>query len=443
MKKVLVLGAGLSATAMINYLLDHAVEYDWQITVGDIDYEKAKSKVKDHDRGEALKFNVNDAEEVKKNILNSDVIISLLPARFHHIVAKSCVENKRSMITASYVTPEMNELDEDAKKAGVILLNELGVDPGIDHMSAMQVIDRIKESGGKVTGFWSSTGGLIAPEFDNNPWNYKFTWNPRNVVLAGQGTSKFIRNGKYKYIPYHDVFRRVLKTNILDIGEFEIYPNRDSLKYRATYGLQCVSTMYRGTIRRPGFCEAWNVFVQLGVTDDSYTLENSENMTYRDFINTFLYYRENLSVEKKLSEYMGIAEDSSIMQKLKWLGIFEKRKIGLKNATPAQILQKILEEKWSLDPDDKDMIVMRHVFEYINADKINSALTSSLVVIGDDQVNTAMAKTVGLPIAIATKLFLLDKIALKGVRIPITKELYEPILEELKEYGIRFVEEST
>jgi saccharopine dehydrogenase (NAD+, L-glutamate forming) len=307
-------------------------------------------------------------------------------------------------------------------------------------MSAMQVIDRIRGEGGKLTGFWSSTGGLVAPEYDNNPWNYKFTWNPRNVVLAGQGTSKFIRNGKYKYIPYHETFRRVLKVNILDMGKFEIYPNRDSLKYRATYELQCIPTMYRGTIRRPGFCEAWNVFVQLGATDDTYTLENSENMTYRDFINTFLYYRPDESVESKLATYMGISLDSPIMQKLKWLGVFENKKIGLKNATPARILQNLLEEKWSLDPEDKDMIVMRHVFEYQDKNKDIKRLKSSLVVIGDDQVNTAMAKTVGLPVAIATKLFLTGKIKLSGVHIPIKKELYEPILAELEEYGIRFVE---
>jgi saccharopine dehydrogenase-like NADP-dependent oxidoreductase len=441
MKKILVLGAGLSATTMISYLLSCAEEYNWIITVGDVDFEKAKAKVNGHKRGFALKFDVCQMEEVNKNIKNSDVVISLLPARYHHIIAKSCVENKRSMITASYVTPEMTELDEDAKKVGVILLNELGVDPGIDHMSAMQIIDRINKEGGKLTGFWSATGGLVAPEYDNNPWNYKFTWNPRNVVLAGQGTSKFIRNGKYKYIPYHEVFRRLLKATILDVGDFEIYPNRDSLKYRETYGLQCIPTMYRGTMRRPGFCEAWNVFVQLGATDDSYTLENSENMTYRDFINTFLFYRENVSVEKKLAEYIGISEDSLVMEKLKWLGIFEKRKISLKNATPAQILQKILEEKWSLDPDDKDMIVMRHVFEYLDKDKKPCKLTSSLVVRGDDQVNTAMAKTVGLPVAIATKLFITGKISLTGVQIPTKKELYKPILEELKEYGIRFVEE--
>ena len=440
-KRILVLGAGLSATSLINYLLDHAVEYDWQVTVGDIEVENARVKVNGHECGHAISFNVEDENDVIHNITDSDVVISFLPARFHMIVAEACIKLKKNMVSASYVTPEMSALDEAAKEAGIILLNELGVDPGIDHMSAMRIIDKIKDEGGKLNGFWSSTGGLVAPEYDNNPWNYKFTWNPRNVIIAGQGTSKFIRNGMYKYIPYHELFRRVIKVSILDFGDFEIYPNRDSLKYRTTYGLQSIPTMYRGTIRRPGFCESWNVFVQLGATDDTFTLENSENMTYREFINTFLLYEENIAVETKLAKYMGIEENSEIMDKLRWLGIFEDRKIGLVKATPAQIIQQLLEEKWALDPEDKDMIVMRHFFEYTDKNKVEKQLCSTLVTYGDDQVNTAMAKTVGTPVAIATKLLLTGKIKLKGVHLPIKKELYEPILNELEDYGIKFIEE--
>jgi len=443
MKRILILGAGLSATSLINYLLEHSIEYDWQVTVGDIEIENARAKVNGHQCGHVISFNVEDEKDVDHNIADSDVVISLLPARFHMIIAKACIKLKKNMVSASYETPEMNALDEEAKEAGIILLNELGVDPGIDHMSAMKIIDRIKDEGGELNGFWSSTGGLVAPEYDNNPWNYKFTWNPRNVVIAGQGTSKFIRNGKYKYIPYHELFRRVIKVSILNFGDFEIYPNRDSLKYRTTYGLQDIPTLYRGTIRRPGFCEAWNVFVQLGATDDTYTLENSANMTYREFINTFLFYEENIAVETKLAKYMGIEEDSEIMNKLRWLGIFEDRKIGIKNATPAQIILQILKEKWALGAEDKDMIVMRHFFEYTDKNNVEKELCSTLVAYGDDQVNTAMAKTVGTPVAIATKLLLTDKIKLKGVHIPIQKELYEPILDELEDYGIKFVEEES
>ena len=299
MKKILILGAGLSTSSLINYLLEHAESHNWQITVGDIDLNIARKKIKGHQRGKAILFDVNQQNDVNNYISDSDVVISVLPARFHTIIAKACIKLKKDMVSASYVSEEMKELDSVAKEAGIALLNELGVDPGIDHMSAMKIIDKIKEDGGTLTGFWSSTGGLVAPQYDNNPWHYKFTWNPRNVILAGQGVSQFIRNGRYKYIPYHQLFKRLGKTTVLDLGNFEIYPNRDSLKYRETYNINDIPTMFRGTMRRPGYCEAWNVFVQLGATEDSYTLENSENMTYRDFINTFLKYKENIPVEFK------------------------------------------------------------------------------------------------------------------------------------------------
>jgi len=287
-------------------------------------------------------------------------------------------------------------------------------------------------------GFESFTGGLVAPENDNNPWNYKFTWNPRNVVLAGQGQAvKFIQEGQYKYIPYQKLFRRTEIIEIEGYGRFEGYANRDSLRYRSIYGLEDIKTIYRGTLRRVGFCRAWDVFVQLGATDDSYIMEGSETMTHRQFINSFLAYNLHDSVEIKLMQYLHIDQDSELMEKLKWLGIFDNTIIGLKNATPAQILQNILEKKWSLDEGDKDMIVMWHKFNY-ELDGKKHQRESSLVVLGDDSHHTAMAKTVGLPLAIATRLILEGKINLKGVIIPIHKQIYEPVLNELKQYGINF-----
>jgi saccharopine dehydrogenase (NAD+, L-glutamate forming) len=316
---------------------------------------------------------------------------------------------------------------------------ELGLDPGIDHMSAMNVINRIKDEGHKLTSFYSFTGGLVAPESDNNPWNYKFTWNPRNVVMAGNGISTFIHNGKYKYIPYHRLFDRTMTRKILQLGDFEIYLNRDSLKYREIYGLKDIPSMYRGTIRRPGFCKAWNVFVRLGCTEDGFVMENSENMTYRDFINSFLKYEPNVPVEIKLQDYCQNAADPIVFEKLKWLGIFDKRKVGLKDATPAQILQKLLEEKWHMDPQDKDMIVMQHEFKYINSTE-EKMIVSAMAVEGKDQNETAMSKTVGLPLAIATKLLVTRKIKHTGIVLPIHKDIYEPILAELKTFGIQFEE---
>lgn len=440
MKKILILGAGLSSSSLIKYLLDHSSQYNWKVRIGQRTIEVARRKIGNHPNGEAIAFDVSNKQQLLEEVKNADVVISMLPARFHNLVAEKCVEFGKHMITASYVSKDIKALHEKAVEKGLLLLNEIGVDPGIDHMSAMKVIDEIKAKGGEMIAFKSSTGGLVAPEFDNNPWNYKFTWNPRNVVVAGQSVAQYIDNGNYKFVPYNQLFRRIEKMSILDVGEFEMYPNRDSLGYRETYGLEDIPTLLRGTLRRPGYCTGWNVFVQLGATDDTYTIENSENITYREFINSFLPYDKKDSVEQKLCNYVGIDMESETMSRLKWLGIFEDTKTGMPNATPAQILQKLLEEKWALGSEDKDMIVMQHQFDYKLNGK-NKRITSSLVVIGKDQVHTAMSITVGIPVAIATKLFLTGVINQKGVIVPTMKDVYEPVLKELEEYGIVFVEE--
>ncbi len=440
MKKIFLIGAGLSASTLIKYLLDNSEKHDWKIRVGDVSVDTVKQKLNGHKNAEAVQFDIFNEVQRNEEIKNADIVISMLPARMHHLTATSCIKHKKHMVTASYVSDELKAMKGDVEKSGILILNEIGVDPGIDHMSAMQIIDRIKESGGKITAFRSYTGGLIAPDFDNNPWNYKFTWNPRNVVVAGQGSAaKIIVNRKYKYIPYHRLFKRLERTNVDHYGEFEVYPNRDSLKYRKSYGLDDIPTMVRGTMRRPGFSKAWNIFVQLGATDDTYTLENSENMTYREFINTFLKYHPDLSVEGKISDYLNIEEDSSVMYKLRWLGIFENERIELKNATPAQILQKILEKKWKFEDRDRDMLVMQHKFEYELKGK-KKEITSSMVIEGKDHIHTAMSSTVGLPVGIAVKMILTGEITDTGIRIPISKNIYEPVLNELRDYGIKFTE---
>lgn len=440
MKRILVIGAGRSTSSLIQYLLFNAEKENWFITVADQSKELAAEAVNNHDLAKAIAFDVNNEEERERLIDESDLIISMLPARMHMSVANDCVKFKKHMVTASYVSDEMKALNQQAKDAGIILMNEIGVDPGIDHLSAMRVIDTIRDNGGTLEAFETFTGGLVAPESDNNPWNYKFTWNPRNVVLAGQGTCKFIQNGRYKYIPYHKLFRRTEIIEIDNYGKFEGYANRDSLQYREIYGLENIPTMYRGTLRRPGFCKAWHYFVKLGATDDSYKLEDSENMTYREFINSFLPYNPTDSVELKFKHYFNIRQDDvEMFEKFVWLGIFENTKIGLKNATPAQILQHILMQKWALEPEDKDMIVMWHRFRY-KANEQDKEIHSSMVVKGDDQKYTAMAKTVGLPVAIATKMILNGTIKTPGVHVPISKEIYNPILDELENYGINFIE---
>lgn len=441
MRKILVIGAGKSTAVLIRYFQNKSVAENLHITIGDVSYENAKKLQANHLNTEAITLDVFDQNSRESAIQNADIVVSMLPARFHINVAKDCLTFNKPMVTASYVSDEMQALHEEAKSKGLTFMNEIGVDPGIDHMSAMQVIDRIKEQGGKMLLFESFTGGLVAPESDTNLWNYKFTWNPRNVVVAGQGTAaKFLQEGTYKYIPYNKLFRRTEFLEVEGYGRFEAYANRDSLKYQNIYGLDDVLTLYRGTIRRIGFSRAWNTFVQLGMTDDGYTLDNSENMSYRDFVNSFLPYSPTDSVELKLRHALKIDQDDIMWDKLLELDLFNAhKKIGIPNATPAQALQKILVEKWSLEAEDKDMLVMYHKFGYeLNGEK--KQIDATMVSIGEDQTYTSMAKTVGLPVAIATLGILNGTINAPGVQIPITKDIYEPILKELEEYDIVFKE---
>ncbi len=439
MQTILILGAGLSSTSLIKYFLDHS-QNNWKVRVGDIKLENAREGVRNHPNGETFTFDVYNASQRQGEIEKAHIVISLLPARMHHLVAETCVEIGRNMVTASYLSPAIQALDGAARKRGIVLMNECGVDPGIDHMSAMQMIHRIQADGGELLAFESSTGGLVAPGFENNPWQYKFTWNPRNVVLAGKEGARFLHNGKFKYIPYHKVFSRIETIQVPKLGAFEVYGNRDSLTYRETYGLHNLQTMFRGTIRRPGYCEAWDIFVQLGATDDTYVMEYTENMTYRNFINSFMAYQIDIPIETKLARYLKIHEDSKMMDRLRWLGIFDDRKIGVPGLTPAKILQQILEEKWSLDPNDKDMIVMQHQLDFLQ-EGVHKKKYSTLVYIGEDTTHTAMSMTVGLPLAMTARRILEGTFNEKGVQLPIHPSIYNPVLKELEKYQIRFVEE--
>ena len=441
MRKILVIGSGKSTSYLIKYLLDKSDSEKLHITIADIHIDNAKKNIANHKNANTLTLDIFNEIPRKKAIREADIVISMLPARFHFEVAKDCVLYGKHMVTASYVSNEMKTLHTAAIKKGVVLMNEIGVDPGIDHMSAMQVLDRIRDEGGNIILFESFTGGLVAPESDNNLWNYKFTWNPRNVVTAGQGgAAKFLQEGTYKYIPYNRLFRRTEFLDIEKFGRFEVYANRDSLKYQSVYGLDHIKTLYRGTMRRVGFSRAWNIFVTLGMTDDSYTIDNSENMSYRDFINAFLTYSHSDSVELKLRHALKIDQDDIVWDKLVELDIFNaNKKVKLKKATPAEILQKILMDSWTLAENDKDMIVMYHKFGYEKNGK-KYQIDSNMVVLGEDQTYTAMAKTVGLPVAMATLAILNGKIKTPGVQIPINKEVYQPILKELKDFGISFNE---
>ncbi|MBA4057136.1 MAG: saccharopine dehydrogenase [Marivirga sp.] len=440
MDKILVLGAGRSSTSLITYLLNEAGDNNWEVTVADYDKRLAHDKVGNKKEGKAIGFDINDDASSKDAIADADIVISLMPAHFHSRVARHCLELKKHLLNASYVSDEMKALHDEAKAKGLLFLNECGLDPGIDHMSAMQVIDRIKNRGGKLVSFESFTGGLIAPETDpENPWRYKFTWNPRNVVMAGQGTAKFLQQGKYKYIPYQQLFQRLTNVTVQPFGEYEGYANRDSLKYLDTYGLHGIQTMLRGTLRNKGYCSTWNVLVQLGCCDDTYVMEGVDRLTHGNFIDSFLDFHATLSVEEKILKRFQLSIAGEEMKRLRWSGLFSNEEIGLTEGTPAQILEHILSKKWTLAAGDKDFIVMWHRFVY----ELNGTLheiQAHLTATGNDERETAMAKTVGLPLGIAAKLLLQGKINSRGVVIPVLREFYEPILISLGALGIQLVE---
>jgi len=439
MKRILLFGAGLSASTLIKYLLDHSYAESWHLVVVDQDLELILAKLGGHPNATAHAFNALDSQQRLPYIAQADLVISMLPAAHHVDVAKDCIALQKHLVTPSYISAEMRALHDQAKAAGIVILNEIGVDPGIDHMSAMRLIDQIKEEGGVLESFKSYCGGLIAPSSDNNPWHYKFTWNPKNVVLAGQGSAACYREmNELKYLPYHRLFQRLDHIQIEGYGEFEGYVNRDSLNYLETYHIQEVPTIFRGTLRRPPYCQAWDVFVQLGMTDDAYTMKGSAQLTPRQFLNAFLPFETGVSVEDKFLKVVGQRKD--LFDLFDFLGLFsDKDVIGVEKASPATLLQKILVEKWRLAPGDKDMIVMYHEIIYTKNDT-RYAVNSALVVEGQDERYTAMSNTVGLPLAIATKLILNQQIVERGVTLPVNKELYAPILSELEQFGIIFNE---
>lgn len=439
--KILLLGAGRSASTLIKYLAENAQKYKWQISVADMQKALVQEKIKPYSHLNAFAFDIQNTQEAEKLIAANDVVISLLPPALHVSVARICLKKRKHLLTASYVSAEMFSLHQEAQEKDLIFLNEIGLDPGIDHLSAMQILDNIRAKKGKIIGFKSFTGGLIAPEYDTNPWHYKFTWNPQNVVLAGQGVARYLENGQIKYIPYQQLFKRLEICKVEGYGIFEGYANRDSLSYQEAYGLQKVQTLLRGTLRKQGFCKAWDCFVQLGMTDNQ-TLLPAQNLTYAQFLATFLPSR-NASLQTIFLETLQILdnEEQEILEKFEYLEMFSPKLLNYpqKEATPAQILQFILEQKWRLEPQDKDMIVMQHIFDFEQG-KSQKQIVSELVVIGENSLHTAMAKTVGLPLGIACKLIIEGKISSRGVLLPLHKEIYEPTLQELSELGIIFKE---
>lgn len=439
MHTILILGGGKSAIFLIDFLAESCQSKSRKLILADIDLASAQEKLKNQPNTEARQLDIEDSDARQSLIREADVVISMLPAFMHTIVAKDCLEFGKHFFSASYESEQMREMKPEIEAKGLFFLNECGLDPGIDHMSAMKIIDFLKSKGEEIISFKSYCGGLLAPESEDNPWKYKFTWNPRNVVLAGQGTSRYLEKGDLKFVPYHQLFNRLETIKFPGLGDFDGYPNRDSLSYRKVYGLENIGTMLRGTLRRDGYCKAWNVFVQLGMCDDGFQMNLPEGTSQRQFLNSFLPYDPELSVEEKLGNLIPDF-DFPTWEKIQWLGFFGNDLLPKTKGSPAAILQAILEKNWKLYPEDKDMIVMQHLFEIKSSEGIKE-IRSSLVCYGEDSIYTAMAKTVGLPLAIAIDLFLDRKINLTGLHVPVLQEIYNPILDELSRRGIRFTEE--
>ena len=440
MRRILLLGAGKSSGYLIRFLLDKSVSENLFITVAGLDVNEMLAKTQHHPRTAIEILDVNHKESVSLLVQQCDLVISLLPPHLHLLAAECCLLHQKHFLTASYVSADLKKLHEQAIKNQLIFLNEIGLDPGIDHMSALRLLNRLKKQGAKILGFKSYCGGLIAPESDTNAWHYKFTWNPRNVVLAGQGLpAQFLQDGQIKYVPYAQLFKRT-ETFSLQSGNFEGYINRDSLAYQKLYGLNKVKTFIRGTLRYQGFCSAWDILVQLGLTDHLLVIEDSEHLTAFDFINRFLIGNATENLIEKIEKTLDKKLSADQIQKINELEFTENTQaLGIPQATAAVMLEKILLKHWALAPNDKDLVVMCHEITYQLNQEIKT-VQSELQVMGEDQTYTAMAKTVGLPLGIAALLILNKKIKNYGVLLPLDTSIYEPVLSELEKYQIRFME---
>ncbi|MFN4123015.1 MAG: saccharopine dehydrogenase family protein [Flavobacteriales bacterium] len=437
MKQILLLGAGKSTWYLIDHLLRVKSELTFSLTICDLTIDNVPIDFpKEH--YEFVSIDLNNPDEREQLIRGKFLVISMLPAFMHPLVAADCVKAGAHFASASYESDKMRELKSQIEERGLKFINECGLDPGMDHMSAMKIIHEVHAKGGEVESFRSYCGGLIAPESNDNPWGYKFSWNPRNVILAGQGTAKYLDGGKLKLLPYQRLFQHTERI-VLDNGQvFEGYPNRDSVSYREVYGLHAIKTMIRGTLRMEGFCDAWHILVGLGLTDDSFTFSTQDKMTFRMLTESLLPECDG-QVEQALCQLFNIEQNGTTFQKLKWAGIFDTILLKEGNYSPAKHLQDLLEPRWKLKADDRDLVVMQHIFDVNLAGK-KSRITTDLYVEGASSRKTAMAKTVGLPLAYAVEMIIKNDISSPGLYLPIIPSIYEPILKRLEQNGIVFRE---
>jgi saccharopine dehydrogenase-like NADP-dependent oxidoreductase len=421
MKNILLFGAGKSATCLIEYLINEIKINDWQLTIVDNNLELIQSKIGRAPNTNAIAINIENESARKQIVEKSDIVISLLPPTLHFLIAKDCVEFKKNLLTASYVDDNIRTLEPEIIKNKLLFLCEMGLDPGIDHMSVMQLVNKIKNENGRIISFKSHTGGLVAPESDDNPWHYKISWNPRNVVLAGYSGAVYKENGEIKNVAYGNLFENCGTVEIDELGELAFYPNRNSLNYIDLYKLVDPDTFIRTTLRYPEFCNGWKTIVAARLTDDKKNI-NADKLTFKDWSSSI----NNFITEENKNQLI-------------YLGLFDDKPVPSLAKTSADVLQYLLETKLAMQSHDKDMIVMLHELEYELKNSTHK-LKSSLIVIGENNIKTAMAKTVGLPLGIAARLILQKKINVTGMHIPILPEIYEPVLKELKDHGVIFKE---
>lgn len=442
MKNILVLGAGQSSPYLIKYLLEAAEKNSWYVTVADMNYELAMSRLNGSQFGNAVEFDVNDEKLRNTLIKNSDIVVNFLAPPFQYLIALDCLQHEKSVITASYENPRVAELNKDAMRKGILILNEMGLDPGIDHMSAMKIITNIRERKGEITSFISYGSGIPAPEVNANPLNYCLTWNPRNVVMAGEAGAQYMELGKIKLLPHYEVFQRTWTVDVDGVGTLEAYPNRDSLIYLDVFKLKKLHTMIRGTLRYPGWSETWNQIVRLGLPNENLKIPELSKRTYAEFTEMFLPLNASgTKLSTRLANFLGINPTGKIMQNIKWLGLLDDRLIGGNPKTPAEVLVRLMSEKMMLPKGGRDMIVLVHEIEAeFPNEKKKERITSTLVDYGEPDGLTAIAKTVGLPAAIATKLVLSGEIPLTGCQIPTHPMIYGKVLAELENFGVKFSE---
>ncbi len=436
MSKVLILGAGMVVKPIVTYLLDKEIH----VTVATRTKSKADDMIGGHPNGTSVAWTVDDPETLDKMVAEHDLTVSLLPWMYHIMVAKHCINHKKNMVTTSYVKPEMKALDQEAKDAGIIILNELGLDPGIDHMSAMRIIDHVHGKGGKVDEFYSICGALPSPEIaDDNPFRYKFSWSPKGVVLAGNNDGRFLRHGKETYVPTEDLFKNPLSVEFPKVGKLDIYPNRDSMPYIDLYGIPETKTMMRGTFRYPGWCESMDAMKALKlITNDTYDMTGK---SFAEMLAELNGFESTENIRQKTADYLKISIDSHAIKAMEWLGVFDDKPMGRQMDTPFEVISDLMIEKMMIGREERDMVAMQHVFLASYPDGKKEVIKSSMLDFGTQVTDTAIARTVALPAAVGVEMILKDEIKVKGVYIPVIPDIYNPILDALEEMNIRMEEE--